>query len=151
VLKNISIWIQEDRVTAISLASKMVESAKFQAVQTRLYEGKEPIQFFVIFQSFQVFKGGLSSGYKKFIAENGIDDDTYLEDGLALFRIQGSGPENMQAIQVDAAASSLNSSYSYILHDGNTVFTWTGNLTTSLDQEVVERQLDIIKVWNNPP
>lgn len=137
--------IEEDRVTAISLASKMVESAKFQAVQTRLYEGKEPIQFFVIFQSFQVFKGGLSSGYKKFIAENGIDDDTYSEDGLALFRIQGSGPENMQAIQVDAAASSLNSSYSYILHDGNTVFTWTGNLTTSLDQEVVERQLDIIK------
>lgn len=102
-------------------------------MQTRLYEGKEPIQFFVIFQSFQVFKvpfykillaqvehniqflvsfpfslqGGLSSGYKKFIAENGIDDDTYLEDGLALFRIQGSGPENMQAIQVDAVSSHI--------------------------------------------
>ncbi|KAG8086995.1 hypothetical protein GUJ93_ZPchr0010g7989 [Zizania palustris] len=137
--------IEEDRVIAVSLASKMVESSKFQAVQTRLYEGKEPIQFFVIFQSFQVFKGGLSSGYRKFIAENGIDDDTYLEDGLALFRIQGSGPENMQAIQVDATTSSLNSSYSYILHDGNTVFTWTGNLTTTLDQELIERQLDVIK------
>uniref|UniRef100_A0A0D9X5Q1 HP domain-containing protein n=1 Tax=Leersia perrieri TaxID=77586 RepID=A0A0D9X5Q1_9ORYZ len=138
--------IEEDKVTATSFASKMVESAKFQAVHTRLYEGKEPIQFFVIFQNFQVFKGGLSSGYKKFISENGIDDDTYLKDGLALFRIQGSGPENMQAIQVDAVASSLNSSYSYILHDGDTVFTWTGNLTTSLDQELVERQLDIIKI-----
>jgi hypothetical protein len=49
-------------------------------------------------------QGGLSSGYKKFIAENGIDDDTYSEDGLALFRIQGSGPENMQAIQVDSVS-----------------------------------------------
>lgn len=137
--------IEEDRVTAVSLASKMVESAKFQAVQTRLYEGKEPIQFFVIFQSLQVFKGGLSSGYKKFIAENGIDDDSYSEDGLALFRIQGSGPENMQAIQVEHVASSLNSSYCYILHDGNTVFTWAGNLTTALDQELMERQLDVIK------
>ncbi|KAL6843230.1 hypothetical protein ACP4OV_026943 [Aristida adscensionis] len=137
--------IEDDRVTAISLASKMVESAKFQAAQARLYEGKEPIQFFVIFQSLQVFKGGLSSGYKKFVAENGIDDDTYSEDGLALFRIQGSGPENMQAIQVEPVASSLNSSYSYILHDGNTVFTWAGNLTTALDQELVERQLDVIK------
>ncbi|KAK3124950.1 hypothetical protein QOZ80_7BG0597600 [Eleusine coracana subsp. coracana] len=137
--------IEDERVTAVSLANKMVESAKFQVAQARLYEGKEPIQFFVIFQSLQVFKGGLSSGYKKSIAENGIDDDSYSEDGLALFQIQGSGPENMQAIQVEPVASSLNSSYSYILHDGNTVFTWAGNLTTQLDQELVERQLDVIK------
>jgi gelsolin len=98
--------VEEDRITAVSLASKMVESAKFQAVQARLYEGKEPIQFFVIFQSLLVFKGGLSSGYKKFIAENGIDDDSYSEEGLALFQIQGSGPENMQAIQVDPVSNS---------------------------------------------
>jgi hypothetical protein len=50
-------------------------------------------------------QGGLSSGYKKFIAENGTNDDTYSEDGIALFRIQGSGPENMQAIQVDSVSS----------------------------------------------
>nr|CAB3469800.1 unnamed protein product [Digitaria exilis] len=120
--------VEEDRVTAVSLASKMVESAKFQAVQ-----------------------GGLSSGYKKFIAENGIDDDSYSEEGLALFRVQGSGPENMQAIQVEPVASSLNSSYCYILHDGNAVFTWAGNLTTALDQELMERQLDVIKVWSYLP
>ncbi|AQK66065.1 Villin-4 [Zea mays] len=40
--------IEEDRLIAVSLASKMVESAKFQAIQARFYEGKEPIQFFVI-------------------------------------------------------------------------------------------------------
>ncbi|KAF8670261.1 hypothetical protein HU200_050794 [Digitaria exilis] len=132
--------VEVERASAMSLASKMVQAAKFQVVQARLYEGKEPIQFFVIFQSLQVFKGGLSSGYKNFIAENDIADDTYCEDGIALFRIQGSGSENMQALQV---ASSLNSSYCYILHNGNTVFTWTGNLTTSLDHDLVERQLDI--------
>ncbi|XP_014750951.1 villin-4 isoform X2 [Brachypodium distachyon] len=137
--------VEEERVSAISLASKMVQAAKFQAVMARLYEGKEPIQFFVIFQSLQVFKGGLSSGYKNFIAQNGLDDDSYSEAGLALFRIQGSGSENMQAIQVDAVASSLNSSYCYILHDGNSVFTWIGNGTTSLDHDLVERQLDAIK------
>ncbi|VAH51356.1 unnamed protein product [Triticum turgidum subsp. durum] len=137
--------VEEERASAIKLASKMVQAAKFQATMARLYEGKEPIQFFVIFQSLQVFKGGLSSGYKNFIAESGLDDDSYSEAGLALFRIQGSGSENMQAIQVDAVASSLNSSYCYILHDGNSVFTWIGNLTTSLDHELVERQLDAIK------
>ena len=40
-------------------------------------------------------------GYKNNLAKKGLADDTYEEDGLALFRIQGTGPENMQAIQVD--------------------------------------------------
>lgn len=46
-------------------------------------------------------QGGAGDGYKKYIAEKGIPDDTYSEDSVALFRIQGSGPDNMQAIQVE--------------------------------------------------
>ncbi|KAL0687320.1 hypothetical protein Bca4012_086997 [Brassica carinata] len=137
--------VEEERASAVSMASKMVESMKFVPAQARIYEGKEPVQFFVIMQSFIVFKGGISSGYKKYIAEKEVDDDTYNENGLALFRIQGSGPDNMQAIQVDPVASSLNSSYCYILHNDSSVFTWMGNLATSTDQELVERQLDLIK------
>ncbi|KAL6534722.1 Villin-4 [Orobanche gracilis] len=137
--------VEEDRVTAISQSSKMVESLKFVPTQARIHEGNEPLQFFAIFQSFIVFKGGLSEGYKNYIAKMELQDDTYSEDGLALFRVQGSGPENMQAIQVDPVASSLNSSYCYILHSGSTVFTWSGNLTTSEAQELAERQLDLIK------
>ncbi|KAL6539686.1 Villin-4 [Orobanche hederae] len=114
--------VEEDRVAAVSQASKMVESLKFVPTQ-----------------------GGLSEGYKNYIAKMELQDDTYSEDGLALFRVQGSGPENMQAIQVDPVASSLNSSYCYILHSGSTVFTWSGNLTTSEAQELAERQLDLIK------
>ncbi|XP_010525718.1 PREDICTED: villin-4 [Tarenaya hassleriana] len=137
--------VEEERASAVSMASKMIESMKFTPVQACIYEGKEPIQFFVIMQSFIVFKGGLSSGYKTHVTEKEIPDDTYNENGLALFRIQGSGPENMQAIQVDPVASSLNSSYCYILHNGSTVFTWSGNLASSVDQELMERQLDLIK------
>ncbi|KAL0876897.1 hypothetical protein Bca101_026602 [Brassica carinata] len=114
--------VEEERAFAVSMASKMVETMKFVPAQ-----------------------GGISSGYKKYIAEKELDDDTYNENGLALFRIQGSGPENMQAIQVDPVASSLNSSYCYILHNDSSVFTWIGNLATSSDQELVERQLDLIK------
>ncbi|KAI3830341.1 hypothetical protein MKW92_030870 [Papaver armeniacum] len=133
--------VEEERTAAISLASKMVEALKSQAAQARIFEGNEPIQFFSIFQSFVVFK----FGYKNYIAENGVADETYSEDGVALFRVQGSGPENMQAIQVAPVASSLNSCYCYILHSGSTVFTWSGNLTTADDHELVERQLDIVK------
>ncbi|KAG2407579.1 Villin-4 protein [Vigna angularis] len=90
-------------------------------------------------------EGGLSDGYKNYIAEKEIPDETYSEDGLALFRIQGFGPDNMQAIQVEPVASSLNSTYCYILHSDSTVFTWSGGLATSDDQELVDRMLDLIK------
>ncbi|KAK4404609.1 Villin-4 [Sesamum angolense] len=100
---------------------------------------------FIYMESPSPKKGGLSKGYKNYIAEKELPDDTYSEDGLALFRVQGSGPENMQSIQVEPVASSLNSSYCYILHSGSSIFTWSGNLTTTDDQELAERQLDIIK------
>ncbi|KAK7329763.1 hypothetical protein VNO77_23942 [Canavalia gladiata] len=137
--------VEEEKASALSLASKMTESMKFLPCLARIYEGSEPIQFHAILQSFIVFKGGLSDGYKNYIAEKGIPDDTYSDDGVALFRIQGSGADNMQAIQVEPVASSLNSCYCYILHSGSTVFTWSGGLTTSDDQELVERMLDLIK------
>ncbi|XP_054822780.1 villin-4-like [Prosopis cineraria] len=137
--------VEEERASAILLASKIFESMKFIPAQARIYEGNEPIQFYSILQSLIVFKGGLSDGYKNYIAEKEIPDDTYKEDGVALFRIQGSGPDSMQAIQVDTVASSLNSSYCYILHDGLTVFTWIGSLTSTDDHELVERMLDLIK------
>ncbi|KAE8667018.1 Villin-5 [Hibiscus syriacus] len=91
--------VEEERVSAVSLATKMVEALKFQATQTCIHEASEPIQFFSIFQSFIVFK----------------------------------------------VASSLNSSYCYILHSGSTIFTWAGNLSSPDDHELVERKLDIIK------
>ncbi|XP_021634857.1 villin-4 isoform X2 [Manihot esculenta] len=137
--------VEEERASAISLASKMVESLKFLPCQACFYEGNEPIQFFIIMQSFIVFKGGLSTGYKTCIVEKELPDETYREDGLALFRVQGSGPDNMQAIQVEPVASSLNSAHCYILHNDSTIFTWSGNLTTNDDQELVERLLDLIK------
>jgi gelsolin len=50
------------------------------------------------------------------------------------------------SLKFNQVASSLNSSYCYILHNDSSVFTWSGNLTTSEDQELIERQLDLIKV-----
>ncbi|XP_019462577.1 PREDICTED: villin-4-like isoform X1 [Lupinus angustifolius] len=137
--------VEEDRASALSMAGKMVESMKFIPSLARIYEGSEPIQFHSILQSFIVYKGGLSDGYKNYIAEKNIPDDTYSGEGVALFRIQGFGPENMQAVQTDPVASSLNSAYCYILHDGPTVFSWSGSFTTADDQELVDRMLDLIK------
>ncbi|EPS72001.1 hypothetical protein M569_02755 [Genlisea aurea] len=137
--------VEEDCVGASSQSRKMIEAMKFIPAHTRIHEGYETLLFFAIFQTFISFKGGLCNGYKNYVLEEGVDDDTYNPDGLALFRVQGSGPENMQTIQVEPVASSLNSCYCYILHNESSIFTWFGSLTSPEDQELVERQLDIIK------
>ncbi|CAH1432639.1 unnamed protein product [Lactuca virosa] len=93
--------VEEDQHSAGSQENKMIESLKFMAAQLQIYEGREPVLLFAIFQSFLVFKGGLSGGYKNSILEKELSDETYKEDGVALFRVQGYGPENMQAIQVE--------------------------------------------------
>lgn len=48
------------------------------------------------------FQGGLSSGYKKFIEDKGLTDETYTPDGIALIRISGTSVHNNKAVQVDA-------------------------------------------------
>ena len=55
----------------------------------------------------KTFQGGISSGYKKFVQDNALTDNTYSEDGIALFRVQGTGPENMQAIQVESVRAEV--------------------------------------------
>ncbi|KAE8666730.1 Villin-1 [Hibiscus syriacus] len=134
--------VPEDRADAIFHMDAIVDSARGDPAQVA--QNKEPLQFFLIFQTLIVYKGGISAGYKKFIAETGLDDDTYDERKTALFRVQGTNPENMQAIQVDQISSSLNSSYCYILQSGNSVFTWIGNLTSSKDHDLLDRMVELI-------
>ncbi|OMO84328.1 Villin headpiece [Corchorus capsularis] len=136
--------ILEDRTDAIFHMSAIADSTRGDPVVAQVSETKEPTQFFLIFQTLIFYKGGISAGYKKFIAESGIDDDTYDEKKTALFRVQGTSPENMQAVQVDHVSSSLNSSYCYILQNGTSVFTWIGNLTSSRDHDLLDRMLELI-------
>ncbi|KAJ4725601.1 Villin [Melia azedarach] len=134
----------EDRVDIISHMSAIVDATRGEAIMAQVAQDMEPVQFFLVFQTLIVFKGGLSTRYKKFIAEAGIADETYDEKKIALFRVQGTSPSNMQAIQVDQASTSLNSSYCYILQTGASVFTWIGNLSSTRDHELLDRMVELI-------
>ncbi|KAI0512202.1 hypothetical protein KFK09_012840 [Dendrobium nobile] len=132
----------DDRVDAISIMTRMTQLIKGSYVMAQICEGKEPPLFFSIFQSLIILKGGLSSGYKLFLSEQGIADEAFDKDIIALFRVQGSSPSNMQAIQVDPVSCSLNSSYCYILQDQTSFFTWFGSLSSTTDHDLVDRLLD---------
>lgn len=47
-------------------------------------------------------QGGISSGYKKFVEEKGMKDETYCADGIALVRVSGTSVHNNKTLQVDA-------------------------------------------------
>lgn len=134
----------EDRADAVSLTSVLLDSTKGEPALARIVENKEPNHFFMIFQTLIIFKGGMGSRYKSCIAEKGIDDETYDDKKTALFRIQGTNRDNMQAVQVDQVSRSLNSSCCYILKAQGSIFTWLGNLSTTRDHDLLYGMLDLI-------
>ncbi|XVE61123.1 hypothetical protein DITRI_Ditri06bG0014400 [Diplodiscus trichospermus] len=137
--------IEEDQKTAATLANTMFNSLKGRPVQGRVFEGKEPPQFIALFQPMFVLKGGLSTGYKESIADKGLKDETYTADCVALFRISGTSVHNNKALQVDAVATSLNSTESFLLQSGSSMFIWHGKESTYEQQQLAAKVAEFLK------
>ncbi|KAF7804071.1 villin-3-like isoform X1 [Senna tora] len=137
--------IEEDQRMATRLANTMSNSLKGRPVQGRIFEGKEPPQFVALFQPMVVLKGGVSSGYKKLIAEKGLPDETYTAESIALIRISGTSIHNNKAVQVDAVATSLNSTECFILQSGSSMFTWHGNQCSFEQQQLGAKVAEFLK------
>ncbi|KGN59352.1 villin-3 [Cucumis sativus] len=137
--------IEEDQKMATRLTNTMSNSLKGRPVQGRIFEGKEPPQFIALFQPFVVLKGGLSSGYKKVIADKALADETYTEDSVALIRISQTSIHNNKAVQVEAVATSLNSAECFVLQSGSSVFTWHGNQSTFEQQQLAAKVAEFLK------
>ncbi|KAK6151304.1 hypothetical protein DH2020_013939 [Rehmannia glutinosa] len=137
--------IEEDREMAAKLSTKMYNSLKGRPVQGRIFQGKEPPQFVAIFQPMVILKGGVSSGYKNYIADKGLNDETYTADGVALIRISGTSPHNNKAVQVEAVATSLNSNECFLLQSGTSIFSWHGNQSTFEQQQLAAKVAEFLK------
>ncbi|TYK25445.1 villin-3 [Cucumis melo var. makuwa] len=137
--------IEEDQKMATRLTNTMSNSLKGRPVQGRIFEGKEPPQFIALFQPFVVLKGGLSSGYKKVIADKALADETYTEDSVALIRLSQTSIHNNKAVQVEAVATSLNSAECFVLQSGSSVFTWHGNQSTFEQQQLAAKVAEFLK------
>ncbi|KAL8493979.1 hypothetical protein ACS0TY_024960 [Phlomoides rotata] len=137
--------IEEDQKIAAKLSSTMFNSLKGRPVLGRIYQGKEPPQFVAIFQPMIVLKGGLSSGYKNYIADKGLNDETYTADGVALICISGTSSHNNKAVQVEAVATSLNSNECFLLQSGSSIFSWHGTQGTFEQQQLAAKIAEILK------
>ncbi|URE45115.1 Villin headpiece domain [Musa troglodytarum] len=137
--------IQDDQMMASQLANTMWSSLKERPVQGCIFQGKEPPQFIALFQPMVVLKGGISSGYKEFIAEKNLNDETYTSDGIALMQVSGASVHNNKAVQVDAVATSLSSTDCFILQSGNSLFVWNGSSSNFEQQQWAARIAEFLK------
>ncbi|XP_075512796.1 villin-3-like [Primulina tabacum] len=137
--------IEGDRKLAAKLSSTMYNSLKGRPVQGRIFQGKEPPQFVAIFQPMVILKGGMSSAYKNYIADKGLNDETYAADGVALFCISGTSVHNNTVIQVEAVATSLNSNECFLLQSGSSLFSWHGSQSTFEQQQFAAKVAEFLK------
>ncbi|KAK1366196.1 HP domain-containing protein [Heracleum sosnowskyi] len=137
--------VEEDQKMAARLVVTMSNSLKGRPLQGRIYQGKEPPQFIAIFQPMVVLKGGISSGYKNYIADKGLNDETYNADCVALIEISGTAVHNNKAVQVDAVATSLNSNECFIVQSGSSIFIWNGGQSTVEQQQLAIKVADFLK------
>ncbi|XP_015073273.1 villin-3 isoform X2 [Solanum pennellii] len=137
--------IEEDQIMAARLASTMCNSLKGRPVLGRVFQGKEPPQFVAIFQPMLVLKGGLSTGYKNYIADKGLNDETYTADSVALIQLSGTSVHNNKAVQVDAVPSSLNSNECFLLQSGSSLFSWHGNQSSYEQQQLAAKVAEFLK------
>ncbi|KAJ6850862.1 villin-2 [Iris pallida] len=137
--------VQDDQVMATRLATTMCNSLKGRPVQGRIFQGKEPPQFIALFQPMIILKGGVSSGYKKYITEKSLPDDTYSSDGIALIRVSGTSVHNNKAVQVDAVATNLCSADCFLLQSANSVFNWHGTSSTFEQQQWAAKVAEFLK------
>ncbi|CAA0837438.1 Villin-2 [Striga hermonthica] len=137
--------IEEDRNMVAKLSATMCNSLKGRPVLGRIFQGKEPPQFVAIFQPMVILKGGLSSGYKNYIADKGLNDETYTTDGVALIRISRTSPHNNKVVQVEPVATSLNSYDCFLLQSGSSMFSWHGNQGTFEQQQLAAKVAEFLK------
>ncbi|PWZ31464.1 Villin-2 [Zea mays] len=147
----LSYWIGkdslvDDQVSASQIINTMWNSLKGRPVLGRIYQGKEPPQFVALLQPMVILKGGIGSGYKKLIEEKGAMGETYTTEGIALIRVSETSIYNNKTLQVDAVATSLSSTESFILQSGNAMFTWFGNSSTYEQQQWAAKVAEFLKV-----
>ncbi|CAM9441041.1 unnamed protein product, partial [Hapterophycus canaliculatus] len=87
---------QDELGASALLAKEMDDKLNDAAVQVRVVMGKEPKHMRNLFKGHLVIhSGGTASGFK-----NNTDGDSYDVDGVCLFHVKGTQPDNTYGVQV---------------------------------------------------
>jgi len=103
--------------------------------------GKEPNHFTRLFKgSMVVHSGGKASGFA-----NRQDGDSYDTDGISLFHVRGSEPDDTRAVQVAETASSLNAGDCFVLLTPGTMYMWQGSGANLSEVDIATKVAETLK------
>lgn len=107
----------DEKGASALLAKELDDSLGGQAAQVRVVMGKEPGHFHRLFKGRMVVHSGGKAGSFK----NRAEEDTYDDDGVALFHVRGTSDLDTRAVQVADDAACLNSGDCFVLRLHGTV------------------------------
>ena len=117
-----------------------------KVVQVRVVQGQEPRHFLKMFGGqMVVLAGGKASGFK-----NVHENDTYDVDGTRLFRVRGTTPDDVRAVQVKEIPSSLNSEDTFILESPSVTWIWVGEDASEDELEMAKNLAPIVSPGRDP-
>lgn len=115
-------------------------------VQVRVVQNKEPDHFLLVFKGkMVVHSGGRASGFK-----NRCDSDSYDVDGTRLFHVRGTNEYNTRAVQVEEAASSLNSNDCFVLETPDCTYVWYGKGCSGDERQLADSIVAAVSPGREP-
>eukprot|EP00250_Pteridium_aquilinum_P019870 c24614_g1_i1 orf=232-3150(+) len=117
----------ETRAAAAYHVKDIAGSFEENAVEVQIFQGKEPDQFFSLFNKLIIIK------------------DSETEGKGSLFQMYSSDASKWHAVQVNLVAASLNSSSCFFLQTGDRIFIWYGKFTTLEEQEATKSMVHHFK------
>ncbi|KAF1327086.1 Villin-like protein, partial [Globisporangium splendens] len=131
----------DEKASSALWAARLDEEMGGSPVQVRVIQGKEPAHFRALFKGKMiVHAGGKASGFA-----NVNDSDSYDTDGVSLFHVKGTTPENTVASQVDEVAANLNSGDCFILLTPKTIYEWEGAGSSDAERQTTSSISAILK------
>ncbi|XP_038637851.1 gelsolin a isoform X2 [Scyliorhinus canicula] len=128
---------QDEMGAAAILTAQLDEELRGGPVQVRVSQGKEPAHLMSMFggQPMVIYQGGTSrEGGQTAPADN------------RLFQVRASTSGSTRAVEVEAAASSLNSNDAFVLKTPGSSFIWVGQGASDPEKQGAQQLLDILGV-----
>ncbi|XP_053328752.1 gelsolin isoform X2 [Spea bombifrons] len=126
----------KDEITASAfLSAQLDEELGGGPVQVRVIQGKEPAHLLSLFggKPLIVYKGGTSR-------EGGQTSDA----DIRLFQVRASSSGFSRAIEVDAAASNLNSNDAFVLKTPSSAYLWIGQGSSEAEKRGGQELLNVL-------
>ncbi|GCB69103.1 hypothetical protein scyTo_0005420 [Scyliorhinus torazame] len=128
---------QDEIGAAAILTAQLDEELRGGPVQVRVIQGKEPAHLMSMFggQPMVIYQGGTArEGGQTAPADN------------RLFQVRASTSGSTRAVEVEAAASNLNSNDAFVLKTPGSSFVWVGQGASDPEKQGAQQLLDILGV-----